>query len=51
LEEAGLPGKHVQQLTRLFEQVRYGAKVSDEQKERQAIACLTAIVEACRSLP
>jgi preprotein translocase subunit YajC len=51
LKETGLPGQHVQQLTRLFEGVRYGAKVPDEEKERQAIACLTAIIEACRSSP
>ena len=51
LKETGLPGQHVQQLTRLFEGVRYGAKVPDEGIERQAIACLTAIIEACRSSP
>ena len=51
LKETGLPGQHVQQLTRLFEGVRYGAKVPDEEKEHQAIACLTAIIEACRSSP
>jgi len=48
LEQAGLPGEHVRRLTRLFEDVRYGAKVSGEREERQAIACLTAIVEHCR---
>jgi hypothetical protein len=46
----GLPGEPVRQLTRLFEQVRYGAKTADEREEEQALACLTAIVEACRSL-
>jgi hypothetical protein len=50
LERAGLPGEHVHRLTRLFEDVRYGAKVSGEREERQAIACLTAIVEHCRGL-
>ena len=50
LEQAGLPGEHVRRLTRLFEDVRYGAKVSGEHEERQAIACLTAIVEHCRGL-
>ena len=49
LEKAGLPGEHIQQLTRLFESVRYGAKVSGEREEQQAIACLSAIVEACKS--
>jgi len=47
LEKAGLPGEHVRPLTRLFEAVRYGAKTLDEDEERQAIACLTAIVAAC----
>jgi hypothetical protein len=51
LEEAGLPGKPVRQLTWLFEQVRYGAKVPGEHEERQAIASLVAIIEACRSSP
>jgi hypothetical protein len=51
LEKAGLPGEPVQRLTRLFEQVRYGTKVPNEREEGQAIACLTAIIEACRSLP
>lgn len=49
LEEAGLADEHVRQLTRLFEEVRYGARVPGQQEERQAIACLTAIVEACQS--
>lgn len=49
LEQLGLPGEHVRQLTRLFEKVRYGAKTVDEDEERQAIACLTVIVEFCRS--
>jgi hypothetical protein len=51
LQEVGLPGEHVQQLTRLFEGVRYGDKVPGEHEERQAIACLMAIIEACKSLP
>jgi hypothetical protein len=46
LEEAGFPGEPVRQLTRLFEQVRYGAKALGAPEERQAIACLTAIVKA-----
>jgi hypothetical protein len=46
LEEAGFPGEPVRQLTRLFEQVRYGAKALGAQEERQAVACLTTIVEA-----
>lgn len=49
VERIGLPGEHVRQLTRLFEKVRYGAKLASKDEERQAIACLRAIVEACRS--
>lgn len=51
LKAVGLPGTHVERLTRLFEGVRYGARVADEQEERQAVACLTAIVETCTSSP
>jgi hypothetical protein len=51
LKAVGLPGAHVQRLTRLFEAVRYGARVANEREERQAVACLTAIVEACSSSP
>ena len=47
LEGVGLPGEHVRRLTRLFEAVRYGAKTVGEDEQRQAIACLTAIVEFC----
>ncbi|HUX77242.1 MAG TPA: DUF4129 domain-containing protein [Anaerolineae bacterium] len=49
LEEEGLPGQPVRQLTRLFEEVRYGTRVPGEREERQAIASLRAIVEACGS--
>jgi hypothetical protein len=49
LREAGLPDAHIQRLTRLFEKVRYGAKVPDEEDERQAIACLSAIVDLCKT--
>lgn len=51
LKQAGLPDAHIEQLTRLFERVRYGAWVADEGEERQAVECLTAIVEACKSSP
>jgi hypothetical protein len=50
LEEEGLPGEPVRQLTRLFEEVRYGTRVPGEREERQAIASLRAIVEACGRL-
>jgi hypothetical protein len=46
LKAAGLPATHIEQLTRLFEAVRYGARIADEAEEREAVACLSAIVEA-----
>lgn len=49
LVEAGLPDQQVQQLTRLFEDVRYGTRSAAGHDEQQAIGCLTAIVESCRS--
>ena len=48
LTARGLPGEPVQQLTRLFEAVRYGTDVPGVREEHQAMASLTAIVEACR---
>jgi hypothetical protein len=51
LAEEGLPEEQVGRLTRLFEMVRYGAKVAGKREELEAIDCLTAILEACRSLP
>jgi uncharacterized membrane protein len=50
LEAAGLPGEPIRKLTWLFEEVRYGTRVPSGGEERQAISCLAAIVEACRSL-
>jgi hypothetical protein len=47
LKYAGLPEVHVRRLTRLFEMVRYGAKNLDERENREAVACLKAIVQAC----
>ena len=47
LEEKGLPGEPVRQLTRLFEEVRYGTLIPGENEKRQAVASLTAIVEVC----
>lgn len=47
LQAEGLPGEPVRRLTRLFEQVRYGAKITGEEEQQEAIACLRAIVEAC----
>ncbi len=50
LEHSGLPGDQVRDLTRLFEEVRYGAKELGPWEGRRAVACLTAIAEACRNL-
>jgi hypothetical protein len=49
LTAMGLPELAVQRLTRLFEDVRYGARVTGDQEEGEAIASLTAIVDASRS--
>ena len=49
LGELGLPERHVVQLTRLFEGVRYGSKETGEREADQAVASLSAIVDACRS--
>lgn len=44
MEQAGLGSAYAQQLTRLFEEVRYGDRAAGEQEERQAVACLEGIV-------
>ena len=44
LTATGLPEKHIRQLTRLFEKVRYGPATIDKEDERAAIASLQAIV-------
>jgi hypothetical protein len=46
LRKSGLRDEHIQQLTRLFESVRYGAKAPGKREEGEAITCLTAIVQA-----
>ncbi|MFP4345212.1 MAG: DUF4129 domain-containing protein [Anaerolineales bacterium] len=48
LESRGLPAGPVRDLTRLFEQVRYGFTSPGEEQAQRAIDSLTAIVEACR---
>ncbi len=48
LESRGLPAGPVRELTRLFEQVRYGFTSPGEEQAERAINSLTAIVEACR---
>jgi hypothetical protein len=50
LEAIGIPGESVQRLTRLFERVRYGAKPTNPAQEEEAIACLTAIIQACEEV-
>ncbi len=49
LRALDLPDEPIKQLTRLFEDVRYGILTPGEREEQQAIASLTAIVEACQS--
>jgi hypothetical protein len=46
LSQSGLRDEHIQQLTHLFESVRYGARVPGQREEAEAITCLTAIVQA-----
>ena len=48
LEKGGLPGLAVKELTRLFEEVRYGTHVPDMEDEVVAIASLTAIIDAVK---
>ncbi len=49
LERAGLPSQSVEQLTHLFEFARYSAHLPSEEQNRQAVTCLEAIVQACRT--
>jgi Domain of unknown function (DUF4129) len=51
LEASGLPGKSVQRLTRLFEEVRYGARRPGEVETKEAIACLNDIITASGAVP
>jgi len=44
LAVTGLDDAHIHRLTRLFEAVRYGAAAPGAPEEREAIACLSAIV-------
>lgn len=48
--QEGLPREEVQQLTRLFEKVRYGAQMTDTTDQEEAIACLEAIVASVGQL-
>jgi hypothetical protein len=49
LGDLGLPQAPIGELTRLFEAVRYGAKIPAKADEHRAISSLSAIIEACRS--
>ena len=46
LASAGIAGEEVEQLTRLFEKVRYGAETLGKAEEQEAVTCLQAIVVA-----
>jgi len=48
MERAGLPGEAVATLTRLFEEVRYGARRSSQSDRDLAAAALSAILRACQ---
>ena len=45
LAQSGLRTEHIRPLTRLFESVRYGNQAPGQREEREAVACLTAIVK------
>jgi hypothetical protein len=47
LEQAGLPGEAVMQLTRLFEGVRYGDRKSGSKDVNEAVSCLKTILHYC----
>jgi uncharacterized protein DUF4129 len=51
LAAVGLRDGHIQQLTRLFERVRYGGRRAGEREEREAIDCLAAIVQTYGAAP
>jgi hypothetical protein len=48
LARMGLPATAIQELTRLFESVRYGRHAPDAQSRQRAVACLDSILQACR---
>jgi hypothetical protein len=47
LTAKGLPPDAVQDITQLFEQVRYGGKLASQADEQRALASLNAIAAAC----
>jgi hypothetical protein len=46
---SSLPHEALYQLTRLFEEIRYGNKAPGEKESRNAVRCLTAIIKACET--
>lgn len=46
LRRAGVQDEHVAQLSRLFEEVRYGHRESGKREEREALDCLRAVERA-----
>jgi hypothetical protein len=46
----GLPQESLRTLTRLFEQARYSSTPAGAHEQKQALACLTDIVEACKRM-
>ncbi len=51
LRKSSLPSEPLFQLTRLFEEIRYGNRASSELEKKDAIRCLTAIINACETRP
>jgi len=49
LARTGLPASSVEELTRLFETVRYGGNASDVGTGQRAAACLESILRACKA--
>jgi hypothetical protein len=47
LERSGLPGHAVKKLTRLFESVRYGGRKAGPKETKEAVVCLTSILQYC----
>jgi hypothetical protein len=50
LVNLGIPREPVQQLTKLFENVRYGAREADTESEELAKSSLMAIIQACKEV-
>jgi hypothetical protein len=48
---SSLPHEALYQLTRLFEEIRYGNKAPGEKESRNAVRCLRAIIKACETEP